>query len=88
MTTILIKGISEELLKKLKKLKIELECKTWAELLEKLVESREFVFLSEEDFKRMKEGIEDFLKLKEIVSKKWVGTPTVLEEFKRLRKHE
>jgi hypothetical protein len=37
MPTLLIKNISEELLKELKKIKAEAGCSTWAELLEYLV---------------------------------------------------
>jgi len=34
-----VKNLREDLLKELKRLKAELGCKTWAELLAKLVES-------------------------------------------------
>ncbi len=34
MPTLLIKNVSEELLKELKKIKAEAGCRTWAELLE------------------------------------------------------
>jgi ethanolamine utilization cobalamin adenosyltransferase len=88
MATILVKGLSEELLKELKRLKVELNCKTWAELLAKLVESKSLVILSEEDLKRMRKGAREFLKLKEAVSKSWRGPPTVLEEVRRSRSHE
>jgi len=37
MKTLLIKGVSEDLLKELRRLKVELDCKTWAELLENLL---------------------------------------------------
>jgi hypothetical protein len=33
MATILVKNLPEELLKELKRLKVELGCKTWAELI-------------------------------------------------------
>ncbi|MEM3383883.1 MAG: hypothetical protein QXD42_06155 [Nitrososphaerales archaeon] len=88
MATILIKGLPEDLLKELKRLKVELSCKTWAELLAKLVALKETVFLSEEDLKRMRMGVKGFLNLRETVSKKWVGPPTVLDEIKRSRHHE
>ncbi|MEM3539218.1 MAG: hypothetical protein QW193_05240 [Nitrososphaerales archaeon] len=88
MATILIKGLSEDLLKELKRLKVELNCKTWAELLAKLVALKEMVLLSEEDLKRMRKGVKGFLNLRETVSKKWVGPPTVLDEIKRSRYHE
>ena len=50
MPTLLIKNVSEELLEELKRLKVELGCKTWAELLEKLVRgSYRGVFIASED---------------------------------------
>ncbi len=88
MATILVKGLSEELLKELKRLKVELNCKTWAELLAKLVNAKSLVLLSEEDLKRMRKGTREFLKLKDAVSKSWHGPPTVLEEVRRSRSHE
>jgi len=89
MPTLLIKNISEELLKELKKLKIDLGCRTWAELLEKLVRTRprEVVVIDEGDCERMEKGVDEFLKLREVVSSRW-SEGTVLEEFKRSRKHE
>ena len=36
MATILIKNVPEDVLKELKRLKVELGCKTWADLLEQL----------------------------------------------------
>jgi len=40
LSRILIKNLPEDLLRELKRLKVELDCRIWAELLEKLVESR------------------------------------------------
>ena len=88
MATVLIKGLPEDLLKELKRLKVELGCKTWAELLAKLVASREMIFLDEEDFEKMRAGVQGFLKLRGLVSKRWVGPPSVLEETRRSRDHE
>jgi len=88
MATILVKGLPEDLLKELKRLKVELNCKTWADLLEKLVESQEQVLLSEKELERMRTGAKGFLKLSKVVSRKWSGAPTVLEEFRRSRAHE
>ena len=88
VATILVKGLPEDVLKELKRLKVELNCKTWAELLEKLVESKEPVLLSQKELDRMRTGVRGFLKLSKMVSKKWSGAPTVLEEFRRSRAHE
>jgi len=88
MATILVKGLSEDLLKELKRLKVELNCRTWAELLTKLVEAKEPILLSEKELNRMRNGVKGFLKLSKVVSKKWTGAPTVLEEFRRSRAHE
>ena len=88
MATILVKNLPEETLSELKKLKVELGCRTWAELLAKLVESGRFPTLNEEETNKMRLGVEGFLKLREDVSKKWTGHPTVLEEARRSKKHE
>ena len=88
MATILIKGLPDDLLKELKKLKIEWNCKTWAELLAKLVESKELIILSEKELNEIRTGTKEFLKLRKAVSKKWSGPPTVLEETRRSRAHE
>ena len=87
MATILVKNIPEDVLKKLKRLKVELGCKTWADLLSELAARREPVTLSEEERNKMKKGVEGFLSLKEEVSRKWKG-PGVLEEIRRTRRHE
>ncbi|HKZ93863.1 MAG TPA: hypothetical protein VJ249_04680 [Candidatus Bathyarchaeia archaeon] len=88
MATILVKNLPEDLLKELRRLKVELGCRTWAELLTKLVESERAVSLSEEEVKEIKKGVEGFLKLKGKVSKKWTGRPSVLGETRRSRHHE
>jgi len=88
MATILIKGLSDDLLKELKRLKVEWNCKTWAELLAKLVESKELIILSEKELNEIKTGTKEFLKLRKVVSTKWSGPPTVLDEIRRSRKHE
>jgi hypothetical protein len=87
MATILIKNLPEDLLKELKRLKVELGCKTWSDLLSELVAYREPIILSEEDRSRMKRGVEGFLGLRNEVSRKWKG-PSVLEEIRRSRHHE
>jgi hypothetical protein len=90
MHTILVKNVPERLLKELKKLKVELGCKTWAELLELLVKfsPKETVSLSKSDIENIRKGINEFLELGKAVSKKWVGPPQVLEEFRKSRRHE
>jgi len=88
MPTILVKNVPEDLLKELKGLKVELGCKTWAELLAKLVGSRRTVSLSEENLNEMRAGVRGFLKLRSVVSKRWIGHRTVLEEAGRSRGHE
>jgi hypothetical protein len=88
LTTILVKNLPEDLLKELKRLKVELGCKTWAELLTKLVESEKQLTLSEEKMEDMRTGIQGYIKLKNVVSNRWIGHPTVLEETRRTRNHE
>ena len=88
MATILVKNLPEELLRELKKLKVELGCRTWAELLAKLVESEKAVSLSEQELDVTRVGVQGFLKLRSAVSGRWAGHPTVLEEARRSRDHE
>jgi hypothetical protein len=88
MATILIKNLPEEVLKELKKLKIELGCKTWAELLTKLIEAERIIVLTKEKSDEMKKGVQDFLKLRSIVSNRWKSAPSVLEEVRRSRGYE
>ena len=87
MVTILIKNLPEDLLKELKKLKVELGCRTWAELLAKLVESGRAISLTEEKLDEMRAGVQGFLELKSVVSNRWVGPPSALEELRRSRRH-
>jgi len=87
MTTILVKNLPEELLKELKRLKVELGCKTWADLLSELVSSEE-ALLNEDLNSKTETGIKNFLNLKTAVSAKWNNSPTVLEETRRSRRHE
>lgn len=88
MATILVKNLSGDLLKELKRLKVELGCKTWAELLAKLVESEKTASLSEKELEDMRRGVQGFLKLRNVVSAGWAGRPTVLEESGRMRNHD
>ena len=89
MPTLLVKNVSEDLMRELRKLKVELGCRTWAELLEKLVRSRsrEVIIIGREDLERMRRAVDEFLKLGEVVSKKW-REGTVLEEIRKARGHE
>ena len=88
MATILVKNLPENLLKELKKLKIELGCKTWAELLSELVTRNETILLTEEKTSQMETGVKNFLNLRREVSSKWSDGSTVLEETRRSRRHE
>jgi hypothetical protein len=88
LATILVKNIPEGLLKELKRLKVELSCRTWAELLTKLIESERSLSLDGERRKEMRAGVEGFLKLRSSVSNRWTERPTVLEDSRRSRAHE
>jgi len=88
LVTILLKNVPEGLLKEFKRLKAELSCRTWAELLAKLVESERTITLGEEKLFEMRSGVEGFLKLRGVVSNRWPGHPAVLEEARRSRDHE
>ena len=88
MATILVKNLPEDLLTELKRLKVELGCRTWADLLEKLVESEKAISLDEEKLQEIRTGVQGFMKLRRVVSKRWTGGPTVLEETRGSRGHE
>ena len=78
----------EDLLKELKKRKVERGCKTWADLLADLMAEKGIVCITEKQRRKMKKGVEGFLKLQSEVSEKWKGPPSVLEEIRRSRHHE
>ena len=88
LATILVKNLREDVLKDLKRLKVELGCKTWAELLAKLAESEKTTSLNEKELEDMRMGVQGFLKLRNVVSAEWTATPTVLEESRRTRRHD
>jgi hypothetical protein len=88
LATILVKNLPEDLLKQLKRLKVDLGCRTWAELLAKLVESERTIALGDEELKEMRTGARGFLKLRQVVSRKWAGHPSVLEETRSSRHHK
>jgi len=89
MPTLLIKGLSEDTVKQLKRLKIELDCDTWAELLEKLAgKTQRGVRFTKEEVREMKLGALEFIALADRVSREWRGPPGVLEESRKSRHHE
>ncbi|MBS7618126.1 hypothetical protein KEJ25_05945 [Candidatus Bathyarchaeota archaeon] len=63
-------------------------CRTWAELLAKLIRSERVILLTEDDFENMREGVQSFLNLRGTVSERWKDQPTVLKEVRRSRRHE
>ncbi len=87
MATILVKGVPEDLLKELKRLKVEMNCRTWAELFGELVKSERTIVPSQSEVMKMADGVRGFLKLEHVVSKGWAGSPAVLEEFRKSRGH-
>ena len=88
MATILVKNLPEDLLKELKRLKVELGCKTWADLLTELVATSEETLQKEEKSNKTEASVKNFLNLKTAVSTKWKSSPTVLEETRKARRHE
>ncbi len=88
MPTILIKNVPEDTLKELKRLKVELGCKTWADLLSELATSCETASVGDEQKRRMRKGADGLLSLQSKVTAKWEGTTTVLEEMRRTKRHE
>jgi hypothetical protein len=87
MATILVKNLPEELLKELKRLKVELGCKTWADLLSELATNQE-TQLNEDKNSKTQTGVKNFLNLKTAVSTKWNNNTSVLKETRRSRRHE
>lgn len=90
MPTLLIKNVPEDVLRELKHLKVELGCRSWSELLQRLLrpEIRGEIEVPAERMDAMRKGVRGFLALRERVSKKWPGRPSVLAEFRRGRAHE
>ena len=88
MATILIKNVPEDLLKELKKLKVELGCKTRAELLAKLVKTEKTIIMTKDELDKMRTEVQKFLKLRSIASKTWTSPPTALEESRNARHHK
>jgi hypothetical protein len=74
MPTLLIKNVSEELLKELKKIKAEAGCKTWAELLEYLVKikvNKQIVIIDEKYREKAMKAVDEFLSMSDEVTRKW-----------------
>ena len=88
MTTILVKNVSSHLEKELRKLKAEFGCRTWADLLTKLVEAQTIREVGGERLSEMKAGVKGFLQLRTPVSSKWIGRPSVVDETRKSRKHD
>jgi hypothetical protein len=88
MTTILVKNVSTRLERELRRLKAELGCRTWAELLAKLVESETLREPAGERLLDMRAGVNGFLKLRTAVSDKWPGPPNAVEEIRKSRSHD
>lgn len=88
LATILVKNLPEDKLKELKRLKVELGCRTWAELLVKLVDLQKQVILEKGEMVEMRGGVEGFLKLRGVVSSRWKGEPSVLDESRKSKRHE
>ncbi len=85
MAMILIKNVPEDVLKELKRLRVELGCKTWADLLWQLTISCEVPLATERQKQRMKKGVERLLSLRTQVTEKWTEPPAVVEEIRRTR---
>ena len=82
-----VRNLPDGLLRELKRLKAELGCRTWAELLAKLVESERTISFGEKKLSEIRTGVQEFLKLRSVVSNRWTGHPDVLEETRRPRGH-
>ena len=88
MPTMLVKGLSEEQVKELRRLKLELGCNTWAELLSVLAETRGRALAQDQRLERMTTDAEGFLSLEREVSERWGGRgDSVLREFRKSRRH-
>ncbi len=89
MPTLLVRNVPESLMRELRRLKVELGCRTWAELLERLVRvgAGEVIVVEKEDVEEMRKAIDGFLELREVVTSRW-GEGTVLDELRRARGHE
>ena len=68
MPTLLVKNMPEDLMRELRRLKVELGCRTWVELLQKLVRLRlrDVVVIEGEDLEEMREAVDEFLELRKL----------------------
>ena len=87
MPTLLVKGLSEDTLKQLKRLKVEFDCDTWAELLDRLAAPNHEVSFTKNEIVEMKQGVREFISLADRVSGRWRGQPGVLEESRKTKRH-
>lgn len=87
MPTMLVKGLSREQVRELQRLKVELGCKTWAELLSVLAETRGPARVQNQRLEQMMTHAEGFLSLEREVSERWAGDDSVLIEFRKSRRH-
>ena len=87
MPTMLVKGLSREQIKELRRLKVELGCKTWAELLSVLAETRGPSRVRDQRLEQMMTDAEGFLSLEREVSERWGGGDSTLREFRKSRSH-
>ncbi len=88
MPTMLVKGLSREQIRELERLKVELGCKTWAELLGALAETTGRARVQSQRFEEMTASAEGFLSLEREVSERWRSEDSVLKEFRGARRHE
>ena len=88
ITTILVKGVSEDMLWRLKKLKVELDCDTGGGAAgQTFVTGPQSHFCETRDHGN-EAGVTEFIAIAIRVSKSWQGPPSVLEEFGSSRKHD
>ena len=71
MPTLLVKNVPRSLMRELERLKVELGCRICAELLVR-IRAEEVIVFGKKDIEGMKEAIDDFLELREIVTSRWV----------------
>jgi len=82
---LLVKNIPDDLMRELKKLKVELGRRTWVKLLEKLVELQRVIVVEETE--RTRGGCRGVPRPERGCNSE-VGEGSVLEEFRRARSHE
>lgn len=83
----LVKGLSREQIRELGRLKVELGCKTWAELLSALAETSGPARVQSQRLEQMMADADGFLSLEREVSERWTGHGSVLKELRKSRRH-